>query len=111
MAVAAVNLTIDKGTDFSIALKIKTDSASVNLSGYGISCTMRRHHASAVGYGLSTTILSPTSSGIVKLELHKSVTSQLNPGRYVWDLLLTNPTNGETIKSAEGTIIVKGTSS
>jgi len=111
MAVAAVNLTIDKGTDFSIALKIKTDGASINLTGYGFSCTMRKHYTATVGYGFSTELLNPASSGVVRLKLHKSVTSELNPGRYVWDLLLTNPTNGDTIKSAEGTIIVRGTSS
>ncbi len=110
MAVAAVNLTVDKGTDFTVSLKIKTDGSAVNLSGYGFSCVMRKHYSAAVGYGISVSVVNPSTSGVVKLQLHKSVTSAIPVGRYVYDLLITNPI-GDVTKSAEGNILVKGTSS
>ena len=111
MAVAEVSLTIDKGTDFSTAIKIKTDGAIVNLAGYAFSCVMRKHYTSTVGYGLSTTILSPESDGIVKLELHNSVTTELNVGRHVFDLISIAPTSGVKTKVLEGNILVRGSSS
>lgn len=110
MAVAAVNLTIDRGIDFSIALKLKSDGASINLAGYGFSCVMRKHYAATVGYGFSVSVLSPASNGIAKLQMHRSITSQIPAGRYVYDLVITNP-DGDNYKSTEGNILVKGTSS
>jgi hypothetical protein len=110
MAVAAVNLTIDKGTDFSLAFKIKTDGAAINLVGYGYSCVMRKHYAASVGYGFSVTPLTPYTLGVVRLEMHKSITSNISPGRYVYDLLITDAT-GDTFKSVEGNVTVKGTAS
>jgi hypothetical protein len=111
MAVAAVNLTIDKGTDFSLAMKIKTDGAVVNLAGYGFSCVMKKHSAANVGYAFTVTALAPTTDGILKLQMPKAVTKTLNPGRYYYDLLFTLPTSGDTLKYAEGNVIVKGTAS
>jgi hypothetical protein len=110
MAVAGVNLTIEKATDFSIAFKIKTDGSSINLAGYGYSCVMKKHYGSTVGYGFSVTPLSPLSNGVVRLQMHKSITSNIPVGRYVYDLLIVNP-EGDTYKSTEGMVLVKGTSS
>lgn len=110
MAVAGVNLTIEKATDFSIAFKIKTDGSSINLTGYAYSCVMKKHYGASVGYGFSVSPLVPYSNGVVKLQMHKSVTSQIPVGRYVYDLLITN-SEGDTYKSTEGMVLVKGTSS
>jgi hypothetical protein len=111
MAVAAVNFIIDKGTDFSTAIKIKTDGSVVNLTGYAFSCVMRKHYNSPVGYGFSTTILSPAADGIVKLELHNSVTTELPIGRHVFDLISITPSTNIKTKVLEGNVLVRGSSS
>jgi hypothetical protein len=110
MAVAAVNLTIDKGTDFSLAMKIKTDGAPINLVGYAFSCVMKKHYDATKSYGIGVTALAPTSNGIVKLSMNSEDTYNLPIGRYVYDLLITNSA-GTTTKSVEGNVIVKGTAS
>jgi hypothetical protein len=110
MAVAGVNLTIEKGTDFSIALKLKTDGSAIGLSGYGVSSVMRKHYDAVVGYGFSAIVLEPSTSGVVRFEMHSTLTSQIKPGRYVYDVLLTD-TNGRISKVSEGNVLVKGTAS
>lgn len=110
MAVSAVNFTIDKGADFSTALKIKTDGAVVNLTGYGFSCVMRKHYASPVGYAFSTTVLAPESAGVVRIELPNSVTTELPIGRHVYDLFTIN-VSGIRTKVLEGNVLVRGSSS
>jgi hypothetical protein len=110
MAVSAVNFTIDKGADFSTALKIKTDGAVVNLIGYGFSCVMRKHYDSPVGYAFSTTVLPPESAGIVKIEMSNSVTTELPIGRHVYDLFTIN-VSGVKTKVLEGNVLVKGSAS
>lgn len=110
MAVSAVNLTIDKGADFSNALKIKTDGAVVNLTGYAFSCVMRKHNGSPIGYGFSTTALEPVSQGIVKIELHNSVTTELPVGRHIYDFF-TITAEGVKTKVLEGNVLVRGSAS
>jgi hypothetical protein len=108
MAVAGVNLTIERGTDFSVSLKLKTDGSPIGLSGYGVSSVMRKHYDAAVGYAFSTTILEPSTSGVVRFEMHNTLTSQIKPGRYVYDVLVTD-FNGKVRKASEGNVLVKGT--
>jgi len=109
MAVPAVNLTIEKGADFSTALKLKTDGGSINLTGYTFSCKLRKHSASSTYYTFNVTALAPLTSGVVKLELSDTTTSQIPPGRYIWDLLITY--SGITTKAVKGTVIVEGSAS
>jgi len=107
MAVTAVNFTIDKGADFSTALKIKTDGAVVNLAGYGFSCVMRKHYGSSVGYAFSTTVLEPESAGIVRIEMANESTTELPIGRHVYDLF-TISVSGAKTKVLEGNVLVRG---
>lgn len=109
MAVAAVNLTIEKGADFSTSLKLKTDGSTINLTGYTFSCKMRKHPASSTYYTFTVTALSPLTSGVVKLEMSDTTTSSIPPGRYIWDLLIT--LSGTTTKAIKGTVIVEGSAS
>jgi len=111
MAIAELNFTLDKGTDFSANITVKTDNVPVNLAGYAFSCVMRKHHEAVVGYGLSTTVVAPSSNGVVKLDLHNSVTTDLTSGRYVYDLITIAPSTGIKTKAATGNILVKGSTS
>jgi hypothetical protein len=110
MAVAAVNLTIDKGTDFSLAMKIRSDGAPINLVGYGFSCVMKKHYSATKSYGIGVTALTPESNGVVRLSMSSEDTYNLPTGRYVYDLLITSA-GGNTTKPVEGNVIVKGTTS
>lgn len=109
MAVAAVNLTIEKGTDFSQALKLKTDGSVINLTGYTFSAKMRKHAAATTYYTFTVTALAPASNGVVRLEMTDTTTSSIPAGRYIWDLLIT--ISGVTTKAIKGTVIVEGTAS
>ena len=110
MAVSAVNLTIDKGADFSTALKIKTDGAVVNLTGYGFSCVMRKHYETPVGYAFSTTVLLPESAGIVRIDMSNAVTTELPTGRHIYDFF-TIKYEGVRTKVLEGNVLVRGSAS
>lgn len=109
MAVPAVNLTIEKGADFITSLKIKSDGAAVNLTGYTFSCKMRKHPTASTSYNFTVTAIVPLTSGIVKIEMSKTNTAQIPTGRYFWDLLITY--GGKTTKAVKGTVIVEGTAS
>ena len=109
MAVPVVNLTLEKGADFSTSFKIKTDGAAVNLTGYTLSCKMKKHATASTSYSFVATALSPLSSGVVKVQMSKSSISQIATGRYIWELLITY--SGTTTKAIKGTVIVEGSAS
>lgn len=109
MAVSSVNLTIDKGADFTTALKLKTDGAAIGTDTYTFTAKVRKHYTANTYYTFLVTPLFPYNSGVVKLTMSKITTSQIPIGRYIWDLLITS--NGITTKAVEGTLIVKGTAS
>lgn len=109
MAVASVNLTIDKGTDFSTSLKLKTDGSAIGTDEYTFTAKIRKHYAANTYYTFLVTPLIPYNTGVVKLTIPKTTTSQMPIGRYVWDLLIT--IGGKTVKAAEGNVIVKGSAS
>ncbi len=109
MAVPVVNLTLEKGADFSTSFKIKTDGAAVNLTGYTLSSSMKKHYTATTSYPFTTTALSPASSGSVKISMSKSTILSIPPGRYVWELLITY--SGITTKAIKGTVLVEGSAS
>jgi hypothetical protein len=109
MAVPVVNLTLEKGADFSTSFKIKTDGAAVNLTGYTLSCKMKKHATASTSYSFVATALNPFSSGVVKISMAKANISQIPTGRYIWELLITYA--GTTTKAIKGTVIVEGSAS
>jgi hypothetical protein len=109
MAVPAVNIVIEKGTDFTTNFKLKKDGAPLNLTGYTCVAKMRRHYSATTHYDFTATPLDPFSLGIVRVGMANSITSTIPVGRYVYDVLITY--SGTTTKVIEGNVLVKGTSS
>lgn len=109
MAVPAVNILIEKATDFSTNFKLKQDGAPINLTGYTFSSKMRRHPSSSTSYSFTVTPLAPYSNGVIRVGMASTITSTLPTGRYFYDVLIT--LSGTTTKVIEGNVLVKGTAS
>ena len=100
MAIIA-NLFIDQGTDFSITVDV-TDAAgtALNLSGYTAAAQIRKTYASStISATFNTSIAAAT--GQVTLSLTDSETSNLEAGRYVYDLNI-NSSSGQKTRVVEG---------
>lgn len=109
MAVPAVNIVIEKGTDFSTNFKLKQNGSPIDLTGYNFSSKMRRHHTSSSSYSFTVTPIEPYTNGVVRIGMASSITSAIPSGRYVYDILVTF--FGSTTKVIEGNVLVKGTAS
>ena len=100
MAIIA-NLFIDQGTDFSITVDV-TDAAgtALNLSGYSAAAQIRKTYASsAISATFTTSIAAAT--GQVTLSLTDTETTNLEAGRYVYDLNI-NSSSGQKTRVVEG---------
>lgn len=106
MAVPAVNITIEKGTYFENTFNIDNDDGSpYNLSNYTGIARIRKHPSASTYHSFSVTITA--LSGLIKLIMVPSVTSQLKEGRNYYDVVITDNANPDyKIKVIEGTAIV-----
>ncbi len=106
MAVYTTNLTIYTGTDFDqvFVLANDEDESAFNLTGYTGICKMRKQPGSLTATTFTTSFRN-ILKGELKIALTSNQTSQLMPGRYYYDILLSMA--GENTKVIEGDIIVK----
>lgn len=105
MAIKA-NIVIDQGTDFSAIIDVSDAENEVyNLTGFSVAAQMRRNYASS-----TATTFSASHNGVggqISLTLDKSVTSDLDPGRYLYDVEITsNGGSGSTVRVVEGVATV-----
>jgi hypothetical protein len=96
------NIVIDQGTDFSAVIDVSDAENEVyNLSGFTVAAQMRKNYASLIAV---TFVASHNGSlGQIFLELSKNITSDLELGRYLYDVEITgNNGEGSTIRVVEG---------
>ena len=104
MAIKA-NLVIDQGTDFSAAINIEDDDGNVfSLSGYEAAAQMRKNYASSSATSFDVEIDTQVE-GQINLSMNNSVTSLLEPGRYLYDVEIDSP-SGVITRVVEGIVTV-----
>ena len=103
MAIKA-NLVIDQGTDFSAIIDVVDSSGNVfDLSSYTAAAQMRKNYASSSATTFTCT--DNETGGQITLTLSSSITSTLEPGRYLYDVEITSSSNSIT-RVVEGIVTV-----
>jgi hypothetical protein len=102
---AFTELLIEQGATFSTTVNVEdTAGAAINLYGYTASSQMRKSY-----YATSNTIITATitgnANGEITLSMTSANTSNLTPGRQVFDLVITSPSSVKT-RVVEGVIVV-----
>lgn len=102
-----VNLNINSGTSFTQSFTLANESGSaLNLTNYDIKSQLRKHQKSNTFINFISTASSPPSSGVIKIQLNPQSTNNLKPGRYLYDIVITNNSTGEKSRVIEGSAIV-----
>lgn len=108
MAVPAVNLTLDKGTDFEATFNIKNaDESAFSLSSFSAVAKIRKHPTASSYKSFQTAITVAT--GELKISMGSTVTADLTPGRNYYDVIIVQAGTNKTQKVFEGSIIVNDT--
>ena len=107
MAVYVSNLVVNSGTDFNqiFTLQSSSSNSALNLNGYSIRAQMRKH-AAAVGVTTFNSSIHNASAGQIKIGLTTTSTSSLKPGRYVYDVVITD-SNNQMSRVVEGMVLVR----
>ena len=95
-------LHVDQGADFFLAIEISYDEGDlVDLEGYILESQIRKTYSSNTFYSFETSI----EDNICNFTLSANTSASMEPGKYVYDCLLTDPDNIKT-RIMEGSIII-----
>jgi len=108
MAVYVVNLVIDQGVDFSQIFNLENSitNSVTNLTGYTGASQLRKHSASSKSYPF-TLSFPDRINGTIKITMTDLQTSRIKPGRYIYDIILTNGDSGLKERVVEGSVLVR----
>jgi len=84
-----VNIVIPQGTDFSeLFTSTESDGSASNLTGYTGAAKIKKHPGASTSTSFSVSITALT--GEVTISLTDTQTTDLEPGRYYYDVYLTS---------------------
>lgn len=91
---AKANIVIDQGADFSTTLTVTDDNGNaVDLTGYSANGHIRKHYTSTTATVLDCSFSAPRSDGQITISLGRSTSSDMEAGRYVYDVEITSSAN------------------
>jgi len=103
---AKANIIVDQGTDFSTTITVTDDDGNVtDLTGYTGAGQIRKHYESSDSTAFTVAFGSPRTDGQVTLSLTRTVTANIEAGRYVYDVELTSAANTRS-RLVEGIVTV-----
>ena len=90
-----VNLVVNTKTDFTSTFKVvRPDKSNFDFTGYDASSSMGKSTSIGSSMGVAgnfTVGFTSRTDGEFKITMSKSITEDLKPGRYVWDILVFKP--------------------
>ena len=103
---AYLEITIEQGANLTSTVTVSdTQGDAVNLSTYSASAQIRKSYYSSSANTLSA-IITGNSNGQITLSMTAANTALLTPGRYVYDLIITNSVDNSVTRVVEGTAVV-----
>lgn len=105
---SAINLSIDKGTNFEATFNLTNfDSSAANLTGYTATARIKKHPTATSYKSFSTVITSAT--GKIQISMGSTTTAELDSGRNYYDVIITNQSGTSKTKVFEGMVLVNDT--
>ena len=104
-------IDLDQSSDFEVLIEVdRIEEANGNYSGYVVSSQMRKSPYSETFYEFTANYDVSTTEykSIVKLSMDSANTSNIFPGRYLFDVVSTSEENKKT-KVAYGVVDVYST--
>ena len=106
MAAYVSNITIDVGANFDQSFNLESSAnAPLDLTGFTGTSKLKKSAASLSTAASFVVSFPNRTQGQLQISLGSSITAGLKPGRYVYDVLLTDASSMKT-RVVEGSAIV-----
>jgi hypothetical protein len=104
MAVPAVNIVVEQGTDYEEVFTVNNpDGSPLDLTGHSGVAKIRKFPDSTSSTSFNVGIVS--TAGQVVVSLANTVTANLKSGRYYYDVIIISPQSKKT-KVVDGMVLV-----
>lgn len=104
MAVPAVNIVVEQGTDYEEVFTVNNpDGSPLDLTGHSGVAKIRKFPNSTSSTSFNVGIVS--TAGQVVVSLANTVTANLKSGRYYYDVIIISPQSKKT-KVVDGMVLV-----
>lgn len=104
MAITA-HLDIDQGSDFVAEFTLENDDETpVQLGGFSVYSQFRKNYRSTNAYNFQTAVTDPIN-GKISLSLSGSSSSNIKPGRYLYDVEIVS-SDGAKTRVVEGIVTI-----
>lgn len=98
-----VNIVIDQGTTFNTDFTFTDDQDNpINFFEYEGRSQMRKSYSSLTAHEFTVSL---GNNGIISLSMNSATTTSISPGRYLYDLEVTDQ-NGVVSRLVEGLVTV-----
>ena len=105
MAVPVVNIVIEQGADYSSSFTITNpDGSPYTIFNNSASALLKKHSGSETSYTFTSEI--DPDDGQILLSMSNTLTSTIPPGRYFYDIVITNINDGYKSRVIEGMAMV-----
>lgn len=105
MSVQVINITIEQGADFEQSFFLQNNQKNpLNLTGYSGFASMKKHPSSLSSKNFIVKFSDP-KNGKISLEMRSVTTKSIKPGRYCYDIIITDA-NGIVSRVVEGSVLV-----
>lgn len=99
-------LDIDQGSDFTVVMTLETDDGDrMNLTGYQVYSQFRKSYSSTIGYTFQTSVLD-AANGLIQLQFSGVDSSNVKPGRYLYDVEIFNVSAQRKTRVVEGIVTI-----
>ena len=103
---AYVELTIEQGANLTSTVSVNDNQGdALNLYYYSASSQLRKSYYSSSANTMTATVTG-IANGQITLSMTAANTALLSPGRYVYDLTITNSIDHSVTRVVEGTAVV-----
>ena len=100
------NLSVDQGSDFSAEVVVEDSTGNVaNLTGFTGAGQIRKPYSSSTATNF-VVVVTNAAGGLLTLSLANAVTNAMKSGRYVYDVEITETSNGEKTRVVEGQLTI-----
>jgi hypothetical protein len=102
-----VDLYIDQGSDFYAELVLENEDRNIiDLTGFEIYSQFRKSPGTPTYYTFETDIVDQPALGKISLSLPGMVSTNIKPGRYLYDVEIVDSINNIRLRVVEGVVIV-----
>lgn len=91
------NIYVDQGTDFSTFLNLSTDTGVYDLTSRQFECDVRKVFSSSSLFSPTFVVEPDGETGVVKMEIAREATANVEPGKYQYDVIMINGSTKEKI--------------